>query len=111
MIDVNEYMRVNIKKHVAMAWKGYQSKGRGAVTTRIHFPDNDASKAVIGQSLEYMSENDLLINGYCGECVECLADEVRCYDPDTEVVVGAIWPDGNVSICRSGPLPKDFFSS
>ena len=53
------------------------------------------AKQAIGESLEYLSENDLLINGCCGECVKCLADEVSlCYDPDTEVVAGAIWPDG-----------------
>jgi hypothetical protein len=51
MIDVNEYFRENTKKHAAVAWKGYQSKGKGAVVARIHFPDNDASKAVIGESL------------------------------------------------------------
>lgn len=30
MIDVNEYFLdlMNIKKHAAMAWKDYQSKGR-----------------------------------------------------------------------------------
>lgn len=41
MIDVNQYFRVNLKKHAAMAWKGYQSKGRGAIVARIHFPDNN----------------------------------------------------------------------
>jgi hypothetical protein len=98
-------MRVNLKKHATIAWKGYLSNGRGAVITRIRFPDNDAGNAVIGQSLEYLSENDLLINGLSGAPV----DEVRRYDPRTEVVVLAIWPDGGVSISRVGPLPKDFF--
>jgi hypothetical protein len=105
VIDVDEYMRVNLKKHAAIAWKGYLSNGRGAVITRIHFPDNDASKAVIGQSLEYRSEDDLLVNGCSGDPI----DEVRRYDPRTEVVALAIWPDGGVSISRVGPLPKDFF--
>ena len=105
MIDVNDYFRENIKKHAAKAWEGYQSKGRGAVVARIHFPDNDASKAVIGESLEYLSENELLINGWSGAPV----DEVSLCDPETEVVTLAVWPDGGVSICRAGPLPEHFF--
>ena len=106
---LTEYLRDNIQIHAAAAWKGYQSKGRGAVIARIYFPDNDASKAVIGQSLEYLSENDLLTNGRIGAYVEGVADEVRRYDPETEVVVLAIWPDGAVGFSRVGPLPKDFF--
>ena len=107
MIDVFEYFRENLKKHAAMAWKGYQSKGRGAVVTRVHFPDTDASKAMIGESLEYLSENDLLTNGYSGAPV----DEVRLYDPETELVVLAIWPDGGMSISRTGPHPKEIFQA
>jgi hypothetical protein len=107
MMDVHEYFRENTKKHAAAARKGYQSKGKGAVVARIHFPDNDASKAVVGESLEYMSENDLLINGLIGGPV----DEVGRYDPRTEIVVLAIWPDGGVSICRTGPIPEHFFQA
>jgi hypothetical protein len=103
MIDVNEYFRENLKIHAAVAGKGYQSKGKGAVVARIHFPDNDASKAVVGESLEYLSENELLINGYSGP-----ADEVRVADPD-EIVVLVIWPDGGLSIGRAGPIPEHFF--
>lgn len=40
MIDVIEYFRESAKKHAAMARKGYQSKGKGAVVARIHLPDN-----------------------------------------------------------------------
>ena len=64
---------------------------------------------MIGQSLEYLSENDLLTNGRIGAYVEGVADEVRRYDPETQVVVLAIWPDGAVGISSVGPLPKDFF--
>jgi hypothetical protein len=105
MIDVNEYFRENTKKHAAVAWKGYQSKGKGAVVAKIHFPDNDASKAVIGESLEYLSENELLINGFSGAPV----DEVRICDPETEIVVLVTWPDGGLSIERTGPIPEHFF--
>src|SRR5262245_49869299 len=104
MIDMKEYFRENIKKHAAAAWKGYQSKGRGAVVARIHFPDNDASKAVVDESLEYLSENELLINGFSGAPV----DEVRVADPD-EIVVLVIWPDGGLCIGRTGPIPEHFF--
>jgi hypothetical protein len=41
---------LQVLTQVAMAWEGYQSKGRGAVVARIHFPGNDASAAVIDQS-------------------------------------------------------------
>jgi hypothetical protein len=103
MIDVNEYFKENIKKHAAMARKGYQSKGKGAVVARIHFPDNDASKAVVGESLEYLSENELLVNGYSEP-----ADEVRVANPD-EIVVLVIWPNEELSIGRTGPIPEHFF--
>jgi hypothetical protein len=59
--------------------------------------------AVVGESLEYLSENELLINGYSGP-----ADEVRVADPD-EIVVLVIWPDGGLSIGRTGPIPEHFF--
>ena len=104
MIDMKEYFRENIKKHAAMARKGYQSKGRGAVVARIHFPDNDASKAVVGESLEYLSESELLINGYSGAPI----DEVRLCE-ETEIVVLVIWPDGGLSIGRTGQIPEHFF--
>jgi hypothetical protein len=47
----------------------------------------------------------LLINGH--SCAP--VDEVRICDPKTEVAVLTIWPDGAVSICRSGPHPEHFF--
>jgi hypothetical protein len=106
MLDVKEYFRENLKIHAAVAQKGYQSKGRGAVVARIHFPDNDASKAVVGESLEYLSENELLINGFS----DAVVDEVRVADPD-EIVVLVTWPDGGLTIGKHGPMPEHFFQA
>ena len=63
----------------------------------------DANKAVVGESLEYLDENERLINGYSGP-----AEEVRVADPD-EIVVLVIWPDWGLCIGRTGPIPEHFF--
>jgi hypothetical protein len=108
MIDVQEYFRINTKKHAAMAWKGYQSKGKGGVVAKIHYEDGDDNAAIICEPLEYLSENDPLVRERGGWSVE-LTDEVRRYYPETEIVVLLIHPNGGETISRSGPLPEHFF--
>lgn len=108
MIDVIEYFRVNTKKHATMAWKGYQSKGKEVVVAKIHYEDDDDNAAIICEPLEYLSENDPLVRERGGWSVE-LTDEVRRYDPETEIVVLLIHPDGGETISRAGPLPEHFF--
>ena len=110
MIDVIEYFRVNTKKYAAMAWKGYQSKGKGVVVAKIHYEDGDDNAAIICEPLEYLSENDLSVREGGGWSVE-LTDEVRRYDPETEIVVLLIHPNGGETISRAGPLPAHFFQS
>jgi hypothetical protein len=108
MLAVIEYFRVNTKKHAAMAWNGYQSKGKGVVIAKIHYEDGDDNAAIISEPLEYLSENDPLVRESGGWSVE-LTDEVRRYDPETEIVVLLIHPDGGETISRAGPLPEHFF--
>ena len=104
MIDVNEYFRLNVKKHAAMAWRGYQSRGKGALVARIQVSGDDVNAAVIDQSLEYLSDTDPLIKRD-----SVVAEEVRIYNPETEIVVLVIWADGAVSIARTGQIPEHFF--
>jgi hypothetical protein len=108
MTNVQEYIRDNVKTHAAAAWSGYQSKGRGVVVAKIHYEDNDDNAAIICEPLEYLSENDPLVKQRGGWPVE-LTDEARRYDPEKEIVVFVIQPDG-VTISRLGPLPlKQFY--
>ena len=108
-MDMGEYINENIKTLAAMAWRGHQSEGRGAVVAHIHFADNDVNAAIVSQSLKYLSENDLSVKGRSG-WPAALADVVRRYDPETEIVVLLIGPNEAMGISRVGPLPlKQFY--
>lgn len=109
MMNMGEYVNENIKTLAATAWRGHQSEGRGAVVAQIHFADNDVNAAMVGQSLEYLSENDISVKGSSG-WPAALADVVRRYDPETEIVVLLIGPNEAMGISRVGPLPlKQFY--
>jgi hypothetical protein len=82
----------------ATSWKGYQREGRGVVLIDGETVDNPESG---GAPLIYVSEKETQETGE-GWSSENVADLVKLYNPDSEVIVLVKWR-GQLGIYRFKP--------
>jgi hypothetical protein len=77
----------------ASAWFGYQAHGRGAMLVELARADADIEEAFLGFSYMHWPS--------AGEA----PDEVKTYNPETEIVFILIEQDQPVSICVMYEVP------
>ncbi len=88
----------NIELISATSWDGYQRKGRGVIFIDGETADNPASA---GSPLAYVSEKEAQETRE-GWPFENMADMVKTYNPDSEVIVLIKWR-GEFGIYRFKP--------
>ena len=80
----------NIERISALSWDGYQKAGRGVVL--IEGEEADEKKLQVGP-LSYLSDDEAQ-EERGGWPIEDVADIVKVYDPESEVIVIVRWRNG-----------------
>ena len=80
----------NIERISAFSWDGYQQAGRGVVL--IEGEEADEKKLQVGP-LSYLSDDEAH-EERGGWPIEDVADIVKVYDPESEVIVIVRWRNG-----------------
>ena len=91
----------NIERISAFSWDGYQNMGRGVVL--IEGEEADEKRFQVGP-LTYLSDDEAQ-EERGGWPIEDVADIVKIYDPENEVIVIVRWRNGIGAYRFKPPIP------
>lgn len=98
------YLSDNADNYAYAAWEGYQKWGRGCLVLNFKYlrelPDGRHLMPI-----QYMTVDDPRIRARGGWPVENIPKLIEEYDPESQMVVLMIEPDGRTTAGRFGPIP------